>query len=113
MQKRSIFSILLVTGMLTVGTACVSADAQKKGDARMAQTEQAIKDADASRKKAASVSGEWRDTGKMIKSAQKALKAGDYDKAMKLAKKAHQQGQLGYEQAVSQNELRMPAYLKY
>ena len=113
MHKRSIFSILLFAGMLAVGTSYTWADSGKKVDARMAQAEQAIKDADASRKRADSVSGEWRDTGKMIKSAQKALKEGDYDTAMKLAKKAHQQGQLGYEQAVSQKELRMPAYLKY
>jgi len=99
--------------MMTLATACTWADSHKKGDVRRAQVEQAIQAAEAARKKAASVKGEWRDTGKMIKSAQKALKAGDYEKALKLAKKAHQQGELGYKQAVSQKELRMPSYLKY
>lgn len=91
-----------------------AATAEKKaasGDAKAAEA--AIAAADSARKKAAGVDGEWRDTGKMIKQAQAALKAGDADKAVKLAKQAEMQGQLGYEQAVSQKELKMPSYLKY
>ncbi|NNF96770.1 MAG: SoxXA-binding protein, partial [Halobacteria archaeon] len=38
---------------------------------------------------------------------------GEYDKAVKLAKKAEDEALLGYEQAVSQKELRIPSYLKY
>jgi len=61
-----------------------------------------IKQAQASIKKAASVGGEWRDSKKILKSAEKAAKAGDKDKAMMLAKKAVEQGKLGYEQALAQ-----------
>jgi gas vesicle protein len=91
-----------------------AASAEKKvtsGDAKAAEA--AIAAAESARKKAAGVDGEWRDTGKMIKQAQAALKEGDADKAVKLAKQAEMQGQLGYEQAVSQKELKMPSYLKY
>ncbi len=78
-----------------------------------AAAESAIATAESARKKAASIDGEWRDTGKMIKKAQAALKAGDSAKAIKLAKKAEKQGKLGYEQAQAQQTLKMPSYLKY
>ncbi len=78
-----------------------------------AAAEAAIAAAESARKKAASIDGEWRDTGKMIKKAQAALKAGDSAKAIKLAKKAEKQGKLGYEQAQAQQTLKMPSYLKY
>jgi hypothetical protein len=60
----------------------------------------AAKDA---QKQAASVDGEWRDTGKMIKKAEKLLKEGKTEEAAKLAGKAEAQGMLGYMQATSQN----------
>ena len=72
-----------------------------------------IANADKARKKAASVSGEWRDTKKMIKKAKGMMEKGECGKALKIAKKAKQQGELGYEQAVSQKELKMPAYFKF
>ncbi len=73
----------------------------------------AIAAADQARKKAASVKGEWRDTGKIIKQAEQTRKKGDFDKAIKLANKAERQGKYGYEQAMSQQTLKMPSYLKY
>lgn len=81
-------------------------------DTTLAQT--AIDKAETSRTHAASVSGEWRDTGKLIKKAKAALKAGEFDKAIKLAGKAERQGSYGYEQAVSQKaqvNLTSPSYL--
>jgi hypothetical protein len=69
--------------------------------------------ADDARKQAASVGGEWRDTGKMIKKAKALLEKGDFVTAAKLANQATKQGHLGYEQAMSQKELRMPSYLHY
>ena len=84
-----------------------------KSSGDKAAAESAIAAAESARKKAASVDGEWRDTGKMIKKAQAALKAGDSAKAIKLAKKAEKQGKLGYEQAHAQQTLNMPSYLKY
>lgn len=77
-----------------------------------AQSQKAIAGAEESRKKAASVHGEWRDTGKIIKKAKAAQSEGKYDQAVKLANKAQRQGQLGYEQASAQKELSMPSYLK-
>ncbi|MDH5256898.1 MAG: SoxXA-binding protein [Gammaproteobacteria bacterium] len=61
-----------------------------------------VKQAEASIKKAKSVGSEWRDSEKFLKNAEKAAKAGDMDKAMKLAKKAKAEGELGYKQGESQ-----------
>jgi hypothetical protein len=73
-----------------------------------------IEEASAKLKKADSVGGAWRDTGKMIKAAQKALDGGDLKEAAKLAGKAAKQGDLGYEQAVAQQvPFKAPSYLKY
>ena len=62
----------------------------------------AIAAAKAAQKQAASVGGEWRDTGKMIKKAESLLKEGKNEEAAKLAEKAEAQGMLGYMQATSQ-----------
>ncbi len=56
----------------------------------------------AAQQKAASVSGEWRDTAKMLKEARKKAEEGDFEGAVKLAKKAEHQGHRGYEQMTSQ-----------
>ena len=77
-----------------------------------AEFKAAVEKADASRKKAASVGGEWRDTGKMIKKAKAAAKEGDYNKALKLANTAYRQGELGYNQAMSQKGVGFPSYIK-
>ncbi len=77
-----------------------------------AMSADAIAAATAAAKKANSVDGEWRDTGMMIKSAQAAADKGDYATAIKLAKKAQEQGELGYQQAVSQKDLKMPSYIQ-
>jgi rhodanese-related sulfurtransferase len=93
---------------VTISATAMSADDQ----ASLAQS--AIDKAETSRQHAASVGGEWRDTGKMIKKAKAALKEKQFDKAIKLAKKADRQGGYGYEQAISQKtqkNLTMPAYL--
>ncbi|MCP4283545.1 MAG: hypothetical protein GY792_03710 [Gammaproteobacteria bacterium] len=64
----------------------------------------AIADAKDAQKQAKSVGGEWRDTGKMIKKAEKLLKAGKAKKAEELARAAEAQGMLGYMQAVGQTK---------
>lgn len=69
--------------------------------------------AKSAQKKASSVGGEWRDVGKFIKEAEQAAADGDFDRAKKLAQKAKTQGELGYEQAVSQKgKARNPSYLR-
>jgi hypothetical protein len=110
MKIKTVLPMLLLALGLLAGPAAVLAGGMK-ADAAMAAD--AIAKAEAARKQAASVNGEWRDTGKFIKQAQGAAKAGEYDKAVKLAKKAEQEGRLGYEQQVSQRELKIPSYLKY
>ena len=60
--------------------------------------EKALSLADAARKKAASVGGEWRDTKKIMKQAKKA----GGDKCVKLANKARRQGEIGYAQALAE-----------
>lgn len=76
-----------------------------------AAAEEAIAAAKASLEKAASVGGEWRDSGAMVKGAEKALSDGDFDKAVEQANKASEQGRIGYDQAISQQDVGNPDYL--
>ena len=64
--------------------------------------EKAIAAAKDARKQAASVGGEWRDTGKMIKKAEALLKKGKTEEAAEMAQAAEVQAMLGYMQATSQ-----------
>ena len=106
MMKR----LLTVMALVALISGCAG-ETVKPATAESANS--AIAAAEAARKKANSVDGEWRDTAKFIKQAKGAAKSKDYAKAVKLATKAREQGELGYKQAVSQKELRMPSYLKY
>ena len=91
------------TGMMafvlafSVGCASTQQEQQepeaKKGPSAC---EKALAGAEAARKKAKSVGGEWRDIKKIMK---KAKKAGG-DKCVKLATKARRQGEIGYAQAL-------------
>jgi chitodextrinase len=91
-------------------TGLVAGTAQAGDEA--AQFKQTIEKAEASKKKAASVNGEWRDTGKLIKKAQAAAKKGDYANAINLANTAYRQGELGYQQAVEQKDAGFPSYMR-
>ena len=96
-------ALAVLVGSLTVAGTTVAAN---KGSA-----EAAIAAAKASQKAAGSVGGEWRDTGKIIKNAEKAAADGNYGEAEKLAKKAEAQGKLGKEQALSQKGVGNSGYL--
>jgi len=101
-----IMTMILLSFALVISNSAIAAD--KKA------AQAAIDKADSNRKHAASVGGEWRDTGKIIKKAQAALKSGEFDKAIKLARKAELQGNYGYDQAVSQHSVKnltSPAYM--
>ena len=113
MQTKRLLSVLLltVTFVAVAGTA-LAADA-KAENPKAVQAQQEIDKADKARKMAASVDSEWTTTGKLIKKAQAALKKGDYDTAIRLAKQAGEQGEIAYEQGASQKQLRIPSYLKY
>jgi hypothetical protein len=109
MHKKMFFLFTLLAGILCTGmTTTLLAD-----EASAAKVQKLIDAADAARKEAASVGGEWRDTGKMIKKAKELLGKGDYVAAAKLANEAAKQGHLGYAQAMSQKDLKMPSYLHY
>lgn len=86
------------------GTAKVDANSAKAA-------EEAIAAAEAARKKASSVKGEWRDTGKFIKEAEALAKSGDFAGAIALADKARQQGELGYAQAMKEKGATFPSYM--
>lgn len=77
-----------------------------------ADAEKAIAAAELARKRAASVDGEWRDTGKMVKKAKQAASSGDYAEAVRLADEARRQGDLGYEQALHEKNAGFPPYMK-
>jgi hypothetical protein len=81
------------------------------GGPDQAALDKAVADAQAARKKAASVGGEWRDTAKMIKDAEEAGKAGDFAKGIKLANEAQKQGELGYDQAMKEKGAGFPDYM--
>jgi threonine dehydrogenase-like Zn-dependent dehydrogenase len=89
----------------TEGTVDAAAGEKK------ALAERGISDAEAARKKASEVGGEWRDTGKMIKQAEDAVKTGEFDKAISLATQAKRQGELGYAQAMGEKDASFPSYM--
>ena len=115
MAMNRLLSVLLLAGLVGTGSSGVLAAAAKAkaADPKAVKVQQMIDSAEKARKKASSVDSEWRDTGKFIKKAKVALKEGKYDKAMKLAIIAKNEGELGYQQGASQKELRIPPYLKY
>jgi len=96
-MQHTIKTLLLATS-LALSSGAYLAPATAAG----MSAEEAIAAAKDARKQAISVGGEWRDTGKMIKKAEKLLKAGKNDEAAKMAEAAEAQGMLGYMQATSQ-----------
>jgi len=73
-------------------------------DDNSAAASQAISDAKAANAEAAAMGFEWRDTGKLIKDAQAAFDAGDYDKALTLANQAQAQAEAAQRQAAAENQ---------
>lgn len=109
MHKKVLSLLTLLAALTCAGmTTAVLADAISA-----VKVQKLIDAAEAARKEAASVNGEWRDTGMMIKKAKELLAKGDFVASAKLANDAAKQGHLGYQQAVSQKELKMPSYLHY
>ena len=82
---------------LTLTACAASGPTHTKNDAKGA-----IVAAEHQTKRAAKKFFEWRDTGKLIKKAKKALKKGDFDKAVKLANKAKAQSSNALDQAREQ-----------
>ena len=114
MMKILLPVALIVLGLGLGGCAqqeTKEAAAPAAGGSASVAYEQAMAAATAAKKRAAAVGGEWRDTGTMMKKAEKAAAAGDYAQAKSLADKAAFQYNAGYEQAVSQQNVGNPAYL--
>ncbi len=89
-------AVLFAAAALMLG-ACASAPSgpvHTKNDALSAITA-----AEHETDRAAKAGFEWRDTRKLIKKAQAALKKGDYDTAVKLANKAKRQSSNALKQA--------------
>jgi len=97
------FTKLLALTALVLGLAvgCATAPKEEKVEAKPISPEvaQAIAAAKAAIKAAKGAGGLWRDTEKFLKKAEKAAKAGDDKTALKLAKKAQRQAELGKLQA--------------
>ena len=93
-----------VAAAFVLGACASSGGAGSSGSSSMSEAEAkaAIIAAEEQTKLAKSKGAEWRDTGKLIKKANEALKAGDYDKAAKLAEKARNQSLNAIAQAASQ-----------
>lgn len=80
---------ILLTGYASAGTA----------NSTQEDYNTAVADAKKSLKTAGKANYEWRDSGKILKQADKAAKAGDFTGATKLANKAKRQGDLALEQS--------------
>ncbi len=93
----AILSLGLITGCATTGENQVATTGP-------GPAEQAISAAKTATAEAKGLHYEWRDTGKIIKKAEKALAAGDEAKALKLANKALAQSQTAIKQAKFQNK---------
>ncbi len=85
-------AMLAAAATLMLG-ACATAPTVSKDDAMAA-----ISAAKTEQGKAKKVNYEWRDTGKIIKKAEEAMKKEDYATAVKLANKAKTQGMLAQQQ---------------
>ncbi len=90
---RQMIAVIALLGLSACGGVAARSDAD---------VQQAIEAAQAAAHKADAVGSEWRDTGEMIKKARQAAAQGDQAKAMKLAKEAEKQGELGYQQYLDQ-----------
>ena len=87
---------LLVAAIALTLTACSSSPNAASNNAEQATA--AITAAKTANSQAKKVNYEWRDTGKIIKKAQKAQKEGNYEMAVKLANKAKRQAENAYKQ---------------
>lgn len=85
-------AIMAMTAALTLA-ACATGPSMSEQDAN-----NAISAAKSELNKAKNVNYAWRDTGKMIKAAEKAAKEGEYEKAVDLANEAEKQSELAQQQ---------------
>ncbi len=99
MTMRTIARLLAAVALIGLLAGCATT-----GDDKAAAAEQAIADAKEANAEAAALGFEWRDTGDLIKDAQTAFDAGDYDKALELANLALAQAEDAQRQAAAENQ---------
>jgi len=100
MMSKLLYTLGFVLALGVAG--CASEPAQTSAHSQ-ADAEAAIMAAEHSTNRAAKVGHEWRDTRKkVIGKAKDALKAGDYDGAVKLANQAKYQSDMAYQQYLDQ-----------
>ena len=92
-----LFLFALISLFLMSGCAVTEEKIQSAGEI-------AVAEAVAANKAVANAGGEWRDTGKLLKNAQKALDDGKEDKAILLANKAKRQALIAQDQVAYENE---------
>lgn len=104
-MKKLLIPALLASSLILLG-GCASTQTSEpqaaKPSAEMTAFQQSYDSAAAALKTANSVGGEWRDTGKFMKQAKAAAEAGDFAKAQKLVAKAKFQAEMGYQQAMAE-----------
>lgn len=104
-------SLIALAGCQTQETKSESAAAASAPAAEHKSYEETVAMAKAEMKKAGSMGASWRDTGKLLKKADKAASAGDMEKATKLAEAALFQAKTAQSQAQTQAGVGNPAYL--
>ncbi len=95
MNHAKIFAGATLAFALMLGSAHVNASSE-------AEYKAALTDAKLALNNAKKVKFLWRDSGKILKKADKAAKSGDFAKATKLANKAKRQGELALLQSKEQ-----------
>lgn len=103
MKKVALVSLAVfaMSGCMTDGGAMEAS----AGTADADSVKIALKAAEDSIKKAKAAGGEWRDSkSKFIKKAKAAAAKGDFKQALKLAKKAKFQGEMGLQQAMEEKD---------
>jgi hypothetical protein len=79
---------------------------------KAAMAEAMIKAAEEAQAKAASVGGEWRDVGDLIKSAKTLAGAGEFEQAIEAASTAKFQSERGYEQSLAERNADFPDFMR-
>jgi len=97
-----LFSVAILS--LGLITGCATTDEEDSAASSSSAAEQAISDAKALTAEAKAANYEWRDTGKIIKKAEKALAAGDEEGALKLANQALAQSRTAISQSEHENK---------
>ena len=95
MRMMKITSVLLAGFILSIAT-------HRTVLASESDAISACKAAEEARKEAAKVKMEWTTTSKLIRKGKKAIKNGDYEKAIKACSEAKLQGEISVQQAAQE-----------